>query len=68
MSFDIDKFYDSACKKVDAVPFGYLEYRLSYAPEGYVFCALDKLNGVYVKKQPDGRLRHEDIWGRCVGN
>lgn len=64
MAFNIDKFYDNLYDKVDAVPYGYLEYRLTYAPEGYVYCALDQDHGVYVRKNEDGSLDYEHDWGK----
>lgn len=61
MGFNVDRFYDSLYKKVDTVPFGYIEYRLTYAPNGYVYCSDRAGNGVYVKARPDGSLAHEDV-------
>ena len=48
-------------KKVDKAPYGYQEMRLSYAPEGYVYCALGLYNGVYVKKNEDGTIECETL-------
>lgn len=67
MGFDIDKFYDNAYKKVNVVPFGYLEYRLTYAPSGYVYCSDRAGNAVYVKKRQDGSLVYEDSKLNVVG-
>lgn len=55
----VKSYIDSLYQKVDKVPYGYLEYRLTYAPEGYVFCALDRNNGVYVKTDENGKLEYE---------
>lgn len=60
MAFDIDRFYDELYEKVDRVPRGYLEYRLTYAPAGYVYCALDDEHAVYVRENEDGTLDYED--------
>lgn len=67
MKFDIDEYYNSIYKKVDAVPFGYLEYRLSYAPNGYVYCSDRAGNAVYVKTRQDGSLVYEDSKLNVVG-
>lgn len=59
MKFCINEHCDNAHKKVDAVPYGYLEYRLTYAPNGYVYCADGAGNAVYVKQRPDGSLVYQ---------
>lgn len=65
MAFDIDAYYDGLYEKVEAVPRGYLEYRLSYAPEGYVLCSARDGRGVYVRKREDGSLAYEDNWDKA---
>lgn len=67
MKFDIDKFTTTHTKRVDVVPFGYLEYRLSYAPNGYIYCSDGAGNAVYVKTRQDGSLVYEDSKLNVVG-